>query len=184
MVYRRRRDDEDDEDDFFGDMFDSFGIDFDRFNERMRRMFEKIAKDPEATTFGPFVYGFTYKTDQNGRPLFQEFGNVPGVRNPGITQGVEKDVREPITDMNTDASNMYITYELPGINKNDIDLKVSDHNVVLNVSGGPRKYFKEIESEHKLKPDSTEAKFINGILDVKIALDKADDQKGKKIKIS
>ena len=36
MVYRRRREDEEDDDDFFGDMFDSFGIDFDRFNERMR----------------------------------------------------------------------------------------------------------------------------------------------------
>ena len=79
--------------------------------------------------------------------------------------------------MNIDGSNMYITYELPGINKNDIDLKVSDQNVVLNVSGGSRKYYKEIESEHKLKAESTEAKFTNGILDVKIALDKADDQK-------
>ena len=43
MVYRRRREDEEDDDDFFGDMFDSFGIDFDRFNERMRRMFGAMA---------------------------------------------------------------------------------------------------------------------------------------------
>ena len=184
MVYRRRKEDEYDDDDIFEDMFGSFGIDFDRFNERMRRMFEKIARDPEANTMGPFVYGFTYKTDQNGRPLFQEFGNVPGVRMPGVSQNIEKDVREPITDMNTDASNIYITYELPGINKNDIDLKVSELNVILNVSSGPRKYFKEIESEYKLKPDTTEAKFVNGILDVKVALDKADDQKGRKIKIN
>ena len=81
-------------------------------------------------------------------------------------------------------SYLNITYELPGINKNDIDLKVSEQNVIRNVSNGSRKYFKEIESEYKLKPDTTEAKFVNGILDVKVALDKADDQKGRKIKIN
>ncbi|MHB8371656.1 MAG: Hsp20/alpha crystallin family protein [Thermoplasmataceae archaeon] len=184
MVYRKKREDEYDEDSFFVGMLDNFGIDFDRFNDRMKRMIEKIARDPEATTVGPFVYGFTYKTDQYGKPQFQEFGNVPGYRNPGISQATEKDLREPITDMNTDDSNVYVTFELPGINKEDIDLKVSEKNISLNVANGTRKYFKSIETDYKLKSETTEAKFVNGILDVKVALDKDEGQKSKKIKIS
>ncbi|HLH86311.1 MAG TPA: archaeal heat shock protein Hsp20 [Thermoplasmataceae archaeon] len=185
MVIRRRRDVDDWRDDWkddFESFFEDFGFDFDRFNERIRRIWDRLLKDPEVKTYGPYVYGFTYKIGPDGRPVFEEFGNVPG-RLPGMQPQMEKDVREPITDLNEDQSKVYITYELPGISKEDIDLNVSERNVTLTVKNGPRKYYKSIDFDYELKTDSARAKFTNGILDVTIEKAKKDSQSGKKVSI-
>ena len=187
LPIRRRRDEDDDWKSPFGDDFDDFfrdfGFDFDKFNERMMRIWDKLLKDPDVRTYGPYVYGFSYKLGPDGKPVFEEFGNVPRNAVPGAPQTVEKDVREPIVDLNEDNSKVYITYELPGISKDDIELNVSERNVTIEVKNGPRKYYKSIDLDSEIKPESAKARFTNGILD--LTLEKANISKGtgKKIKI-
>lgn len=187
MVMRRRKDEWDDDDDMFDDIFESFGFDFDRINERMRKMFERFIKNSENTdikTYGPFIYGFTYKMGPDGKPYFQEFGNVPNRQffTPGALPQ-EDQYREPITDINKDDKKIYVTFELPGVSKEEIDLKVNEENMTITVNSENRKYYKEIEFDAPVKPETAKAKFQNGILDVSIEMVGKNNSSGKSVKI-
>jgi HSP20 family protein len=187
MVNRRRRDFDEYRDDWrdeFGDFFDDFGFDFDRFNERMMKIWSRFLKDPDVSSYGPYVYGFTYKVGPDGKPVFEEFGNVPGTQNPlGPAKILDKNVREPITDINEDQKKIYITYELPGVSKENIELNVSQKNVTISVKEDTRKYYKSIDLQYKIKPETAQAKFKNGILD--LIIEKVTDETtgGRKIQV-
>lgn len=183
MVKRRIRD-EDEDDDFFGGFFDDFDFDFRKMEEKMMRLLNTVRRNQGAFVNGPFVYGFTYRIGPDGKPSFQEFGNVPEMMRGSPQAGLEQGVREPLTDINEDKDKIYVTFELPGIDKSDIDLNVGEKNITLSVTRGPRKYYKNINVDYKLVPDSTSAKFVNGILDVVISKEKSSDSNGKSIKIN
>lgn len=181
MVVRRRKDDDWD-DDFFGDFFEDFGFDFEKVNDRMRRIMERMIKNSDEHMIGPYVYGFSYKVGPDGKPSFQEFGNIPN--RPTLSDKVgETEVREPLTDINYDKDKVYLTFELPGISKENIDLKVSENEVTINVAEGSRKYFKNVALEEPVKPESAVAKFTNGILDLTLELVRKGNEKGKSVKI-
>ncbi|OWP54136.1 MAG: molecular chaperone [Cuniculiplasma sp. C_DKE] len=181
MVTRRRKDDDWD-DDFFGDFFEDFGFDFDKVNDRMRRIMERMIKNSDETTIGPYVYGFSYKVGPDGKPSFQEFGNIPN--RPSLSdKSSEPEAREPLTDINYDKEKVYLTFELPGISKENIDLKVSENEVTINVAEGPRKYFRNVPLEEPIKPETAVAKFTNGILDLTLDLARKGNEKGKSVKI-
>ena len=186
MAIRKKRDEDDWRtpwDEEFDDMFRDFGFDFDRFNDRLMRIWDRFLKDPDVKTYGPYVYGFSYKIGPDGKPVFEEFGNVPRNMIPGASEAVEKDVREPMTDFNEDKNKVYLTYELPGISKEDIELNVSERNVTINVRNGPRKYYKSMDFEYDIKPETAKAKFTNGILDLTIDKVNGDRTNGKKVQI-
>jgi HSP20 family protein len=183
MVIRKKRDDDWD-DDIFDSMFDDFGFDFERINERFRRMMERMLKESETNQvgqYGPFIYGFTYKIGPDGKPDFQEFGNVP--TRQAIGSQSDSVAREPLTDINYDDQHVYVTFELPGVSKEDIDLKVSEENISINVQNPQRKYYKSIEMREAIKPETAKAKFSNGILDLTIDLARGKKDSGKSVKI-
>lgn len=182
---RKRERDEDDEwnRDFFGDIFGDFDEEFRRMNERIMRFFNSMRKNPDQSVEGPFIYGFSLRQGPDGKPSFQEFGNVPGMMHRAPGKALEQDVREPMTDLNEDKDNVYLTYELPGISKENIDLSVADNTVILDVKEGSRKYHKEVSFNFKLKTDSTRAKFVNGILDVTVAKEVKSETAGKRVNI-
>jgi|YelNatPaOPRAMG01_1025707.scaffolds.fasta_scaffold00710_16 HSP20 family protein len=182
MAKKRERDDDWDRD-FFADMFGDFDEEFRRMNDRLARFFNSIRRNPDQNIEGPFVYGFTFRQGTDGKPYFQEFGNVPEMMHNRIPDQLEQDIREPLTDINEDAANVYITYELPGISKDSIDLKVGDNSVTLSVKEGPRKYHKEVTFEYQIKPETCKAKFVNGILDVTIAKNKPAEVSGRRVTI-
>ncbi len=181
MVKRKNERDWDDE--FFDDMFGDFGFDFDKINERIRKMMERMVKDtPEGGMFNPFMYGFTYKVGPDGKPSFQEFGNVPQKSSIGY-KPQDKDVREPVVDVNYDDNNAYVTVELPGVAKEDIELSVSETGISIEVNTEKRKYYKYIDLEREIKAETAKAKFSNGILDMTIELNNGRKEKGKSVKI-
>lgn len=177
----RRREDDDWENDFLEDMFGDFGFDFKKMNEHMKRIWDRMMHDPQFGTQQPYVYGFTYKVGPEGKPYFQEFGNLPkSSREPKAF--ANRDFREPITDINEDKDKVFITFELPGISKDNIELKVAGSNVTINVSEGTRKYHKSVDFDYEVRPESAKAKFVNGMLD--ISLEKVTREgSGKTVKI-
>lgn len=183
MARKRYRDYDEWEKDFFEDFFEDFDIDFRKMNERMARLFDDIRKHPEAKTYGPYVYGFTYRLDKDGKPSFQEFGNVPEMMQRRSLEGAEKGVREPLVDINEDKDKIYVTYELPGVNKKDIELKVTERSVIMSAKDSNRNYYKSIDLEFEIDSESTVAKFVNGILDVTVSKLKPAEKEGKNIKI-
>ncbi len=183
MVWKRRRDRDDEWDrDFFNDDF--FGFDIEREIRRMEEWMNRIMRDfGRGEIKGPYVYGFSMRIGPDGKPQIQEFGNVP--RRFGIKEESMEDYREPLVDVMEDDKTVSITAEIPGVNKDDIELDLNDEDNVLTikVDTPERKYYKEVELPAKVKPDSAKATYKNGILDVVFERAEPRKKKGKKIKV-
>ena len=166
--HRRRR-----EDDWFG-----FDIDdeFERMRKRMERMIEDMMSGERATQEKPFVYGFSMRAGPDGKPQIREFGNTaPHEPERGVPEV------EPLTDIIERDDSISITVEIPGVEKDDIDLDVSGDKLSISVDADDRKYFKELPLPSRIVSDSVKATYKNGVLDIVLEKDKA--RKGKKVKI-
>ncbi len=181
VIRRRRRDEWDDdwEDDFFSDFFD-IEKEMRRMEEWMNRIMREFGR---GEIRGPYVYGFSMRMGPDGKPIIQEFGNVP--RSYGIKEEGMGEYREPLVDVIEDDKNISITAEIPGVSKDDIELDLDEENNVLTikVDTPERKYYKEIELPAKVKADSVKATYKNGILDVVFQRAEPKKKKGKRIKV-
>jgi HSP20 family protein len=74
-----------------------------------------------------------------------------------------------------------ITVEIPGVEKNDIDLSVVGQTLKIKVDSAERRYFKEVQLPAHVDPGSTKATYNNGVLD--ITLCKSGRGQEKKIRI-
>jgi HSP20 family protein len=135
-------------------------------------------KLPSPERGGPYVYGWSFRIGSDGVPVFREFGNIRS-----ILTGAPKQLeggREPLVDIQEDDKTVQITTEVPGVSKEDIDIEVTEDTLTIDTKD--RKYYKEIQLPSEVDPDSAEAVYNNGVLD--IVLKKAKPKKrGRKVKI-
>jgi HSP20 family protein len=190
---RRRRDIDDDDylsdhDSLFDDFFD-FG-DIDKEFERMREFMDQITKramrgELEDSEQGPYVYGFSMRLGPEGKPHIEEFGNTkPPKRLEGKeTEKYEIAEREPLTDVIECEDSISITLEIPGVDKDEIELRVEEDKVSINVDTSQRNYFKEIPLKARVDPKTSKATYKNGVLDIILKKLQVKSQKGKKVKI-
>jgi len=181
MRWKKRRDYEDD--DFGFGFFDRWIEDeFRRMEEwmdEMLRNFRELSRRGEIR--GPYVYGFTMRIGPDGKPQIEEFGNVPrrfGVKEESITE-----YREPLTDVIEGDKTVSVTVELPGVNKEDIDVEITEDTITIKVDTAERKYYKEITLPCKVKTDTAKASYHNGVLDIVLERQEPRKKKGKKLKI-
>ncbi len=183
MVWRKKRRDE--EDDWERDFFDNF-FDFDiesevrRMEEWMNRMLRNFQGQGEIR--GPYVYGFSMRVGPDGKPKIEEFGNIP--KRFGLKEEMEE-YREPLIDVMEGDKNISVTAELPGVNKEDIDLSLDEDEstLIIKVDTPERKYYKEVKLPCRVKPDKVSATYKNGILDIVLEREVPKEKKGKKIRI-
>lgn len=163
--------------------FDFIGDDeFERIFDEMQKMFENInfkdlMEDMLRDGIEPnkrFIRGFSVNIGPDGKPKIQEFGNRP-IRSAKGTSTIS-DEREPLTDIIEGDSDIAITIEIPGVEKDNIDLNVTEETLEIKVDAPERKYHKVLNLPNKVKTKSTKATYKNGILD--IVLDKKDNKKG------
>lgn len=158
------------------DPFGFFDEEFLRMSEMMDRLFNQAVKDREDTE--PFVYGFSVKTGPDGRPVFRRFGDA--VR-PG--QDIEGGFsREPLTDIIERGDSVSVTIEMPGVEKEDIDLDIKGREMTVKVDTPDRRYQKVIELPCNVDESSVKATFKNGVLDVNLL--KTEESKSRRIEIS
>jgi len=158
-------------------------------DEEFERIFEEIQKMFETTNFKDivedmmrggnidpnkrFVRGFSFNIGPDGKPKLTEFGNRP-MKTPKGTPTVSDEI-EPLTDIIEGDEDVAITVEIPGVEKDDIDLNVTDDTLEIKVDEPNRKYHKLVNLPCDVKPKSTRATYKNGILDV--VLDKKERKK-------
>ncbi|MEM4647643.1 MAG: Hsp20 family protein, partial [Candidatus Nezhaarchaeales archaeon] len=71
--------------------------------------------------------------------------------------------------------------EIPGVNKEDIKVRLTDDNrLIISVDTPQKKYYKEVELPAKVNPERTKATYRNGVLEV--VLEKVE-KKGKSITV-
>jgi HSP20 family protein len=162
------------------DPFDFFGFDdeFERMFRRMERMWESAFRDFNFDNLEPgkpFVHGFNIRINSDGKPNIEEFGHKPKKIDNGKT--IISDEREPLTDIIEGDNDVAITIEIPGVNKEDINLNITKSYLDINVDSPNRKYQKSIDLPCIVKPNTSKATYKNGILD--IVIKKKEKRKNK-----
>jgi len=176
-------------DEWFGfDEIEKMFEDMERFlREFMRRAmgeftpeaFREMEKELEKKGVKSYVYGFSITIGPDGRPIIREFGNVPR-RIRGKPTIIEE--REPLVDVFETNGEVVVVAEMPGVEKEKIDVKVTEDGktLIISASNEDRKYYKEVDLPAKVDPSSAKATYKNGVLEVKL---KKVGKEGKGIKI-
>ncbi|UCD14593.1 MAG: Hsp20/alpha crystallin family protein [Thermoplasmatales archaeon] len=160
------------DDDEFERIFDEIQKMFESTN--FKKLFEEMLRGGFDTNKS-FVRGLSFRVGPDGKPKIQEFGNRPTRTEKGHSMISEE--REPLTDIIEGKNDVAITIEIPGVEKDDIDLNIKEDTLEIKVNTPQRKYHKVVDIPCNVKPKTTKATYKNGILD--IVLEKKDKGKGE-----
>ncbi len=161
------------DDDFFKDMFKDIFND-DQLNDDIRKMTEEMMKlFSNAQPGKSVVHGFKVQFGPDGKPHIEDFGNKQ-TRSPEGELAISDEI-EPLTDIIEGDDSVSITVEVPGVNRDNIDLTATEDALEITVDSPKRKYHKVIDLPCRVKTKSTRATYKNGVLD--IVLDKKEKKK-------
>jgi HSP20 family protein len=125
-------------------------------------------KSPDGTVrkeWGPFVYGYSVTIGPDGRPVIREFGNMkPSISKEGRI--ALKEGREPMVDIISLDDEIKVIVELPGVNKEDIQISATENMVIMQTVGETRKFYKEVDLPDAVDPNSARSTYKNGILEI------------------
>jgi len=146
--------------------FSDFFVEFDRLEGMtdgiMCKAFETAFERTKARR--PHVYGFSMSVGPNGKPVIRDFGNgQPSRRGTKIRKE-----REPLVDVIEEDRATVIVAELPGVEKDDINLHAIEDHLTVSVSTHNQKYRKELTLTTRVDPKSAWASYKNGVLEVKL----------------
>jgi HSP20 family protein len=108
-------------------------------------------------------------------------GALPQARNRNA--GELNRSRKSTADILECGDHISVTIELPGVEKDDINLEIVDDVLEIAVDSPGRNYSDIVELPSKVDPNSIEATFKNGVLNVCLKPKNAKGRKGKKINI-
>jgi HSP20 family protein len=150
------------DDDFIRDVFND-----ERVMDDIRRMAEEMMKMFSTAQPGkPIVHGYKIQFGPDGKPRIEDFGNKP-IKSPD-GESVISEEREPLTDIIEGNNDVAVTVEIPGVEKEDINLNVRNDYLDIRVDTPQRKYHKRLDLPCDVIPNTTKATYKNGILDVVI----------------
>lgn len=150
------------DDDFIKDIFNDERImdDIRRMTEEMMKMFTNARPGKSV------VHGYKINIGPDGKPRIEDFGNKP-IKSPEGEPLISEE-REPLTDIIEGNTDVAVTVEIPGVEKEDIDLNVKNDILEIRVNTPDRKYHKSLDLPCDVIPNTTKATYKNGILDVVI----------------
>jgi len=152
--------------------------------DMLNRMFRTVREinTSDLTNNTPYFYGYQVTIGPDGKPHVREFGNIrPSAK--GLVE--QTGVRAPLVDTALDGkqNTLKITAEMPGVNKEDVKIDVSDKYVSIHAEKGEKKYHADIPVDVELDDASAKATYSNGMLELKIKLKQAQKSKGKEIRV-
>ncbi len=157
-----------------------FALDFDKLDDLVNKIMERMAPELPADSGKPIVFGFSMRLDGNGKPVVEEFGNVLKKREK---PAVEK-LREPLVEVRETAKNFFVTVELPGVEKKDLKINVPDSRTVEIIVAGNNSFYKKISMPVEIKKEKAMAKLKNGVLEVCFERKEKEKKQNSEIKVS
>ena len=163
----------------------------DQFENTFRRMsnqffntgdiFENSSRDL-VHTYGPYYYGYQMTVGPNGKSQVREWGNARPTSASGLLDN--DGAREPYVDetLNEKEKTLQLVTEMPGIEKSDIQVNVTEGIVSISAERDELKYRTKIPLKYKVDENSAKAKYTNGILSLTFALVK-EKPKGKIVSV-
>jgi HSP20 family protein len=139
-------------------------------DEMMRQAFEpSSSKRRTKTKRGPYVYGFSMTTGPDGKPIIKEFGNLKPKHQPSKAQIREiKTETEPLIDVLEEDKTITIVAQLPGIEKEDINVNVTETQTTISVDTEEQSYHKKLQLPAIVDPKSAKTSYKNGVLQIKL----------------
>ena len=107
--------------------------------------------------------------------LLNEIERIPSKSRPFMQK------RKEIGSVEDRDTELVLSADLPGIEKEDIELKVDSHSIAFSAKTEERNYDYGQSFDFELDPEEVKATFVNGVLDVVVK--KAEGTQGKTIKI-
>jgi HSP20 family protein len=134
----------------------------DRFFEEFERSIEQTIRSSVNTgqkAFSkPVVAGMAMGFGPEGKPRIQFFGdNLVG------PDGFRAPIYEQVVDEKE--GNLRLLVELPGVEKEDVQISALEDRVSLNATKGERNYKMELTLQNAIDPESGTASYSNGILE-------------------
>ena len=157
---------------------DDFLFGVDDFEKEFNEIFENMISDfkgfrPQASG-KPVVYGFSMQVGPDGKPKFEEFGNVQ--------KGKMTETREPLADVINGKEEITLIAELPGVDKKDLHIKATKDSVHITVTDEERPYEKLVQLPQEVEADSAKANLKNGVLE--LVLKKKKSEKLKEVRVA
>lgn len=161
------------------DLFDELLREIEEEFDRFEREFMRLGSEGEGKVYGPYVYGFRITIGPDGKPKIEEFGNVKNYKGKPVIS----EEREPLVDVIEKDDEIRVIAEVPGVNKDQIKVRIVDNNkVVIQAQGEDRKYYREVELPAEVDDKSAKATYNNGVLQV-IMKKKQTQTSGTEVKI-
>jgi HSP20 family protein len=132
-----------------------------------------FGKDGEGKSF---IAGFTFNMAPGEKPSVQIFGNSP-VRRDGF--------RSPINEQVLDERNglLRLILEMPGVEKEDINVDATEGNAVVTASRGEKNYRAELSLKAPVKPETGKAEYKNGMLEISFSLEGKANKGFKRVNV-
>ncbi|TFF96989.1 MAG: Hsp20/alpha crystallin family protein [Promethearchaeota archaeon] len=131
---------------------------------------------------GPFMAGINIGFDSEGNPVMNSF-NKPA-SDLKTEKKEEKEVREPLVDINEEEDEIIVIAELPGTEKENIELNATYYTLTISTkdkTNAGYKFYTEVNLPSAVNSDYAKARYTNGILEVKLKKIKSGKQSNIKI---
>jgi len=153
---------------------------FDLVDDEFDRLFDEILRMPsiqemidkifnEIDIPGRTVYNLCIEIEADGKIRITEFADLPLRQRD--TKSLEK--RKMVTDIIEDDKEVAVTVELPGVEREDIDLDVTEDALEITVNNPKRKYHKRLGLSCSVKPNTMKSTYKNRVLDIIIKKDES-----------
>jgi len=156
----RRRSPFDLVDDEFDLLFDEL-LRMPGIREKIDEMIDEIFNEIDMPN--RIVHGLCIEIDADGKASIREFGVHPLKQ---LDTKIKK--RKIVTDIIEDDKEVAVTVDIPGVEKEDIDINVTKDSLEITVDNPKRKYHEHLVLPCSVKPDTLKSSYKNGVLDVTI----------------
>ena len=141
------------------DILDELDRYFDDFERSVEEAVKSSVNMGQKAFSRPVVTGMAMGFGPEGKPRIQFFGDnligPDGYRAPIYEQVVDEKERS-----------LRLIVELPGVEKEDVQISALEERVTLEAAKGERLYKTEIPLQRPIDPDSGVASYRNGLLEV------------------
>ena len=158
-------------DEMMKEMERAFSEQFKDMERELPKSLVRESKTPDGKTkkeIGPIVYGYSVTIGPDGKPVVREFGNVRS--GEGTPWKQIQDKREPLVDVVSSGKEVRVIAEMPGVNREDINVTVNEKSLTISVDREDRSYYKELDLPGIVDPKGAKSTYNNGILEVTIPL--------------
>lgn len=154
---------------------------FNNIFEEIQKMLENLVKDPEFFEqltknqdfskfqtpsdndfFPPVIMGWSVQIGPDGKPVIKKVDQTS--EKPDKEKPFEER-REPVIDILNQENEIVLIVETPGIDKNDIKLNTTEKEITIEAG---KKFKKKLALPEKVVPNQAQAKYNNGLLEVRL----------------